>query len=73
MNELKWCIDYLKEYNHISRELPIDWSTFRALLNITMPLKGDAMCIIFFVSNWLRGFNPRVCPVFIRGLKSNPI
>lgn len=38
MNELKWCIDYLKEYNHISRELPIDWSTFRALLNITMPL-----------------------------------
>ena len=38
MNELKWCIDYLKEYNHISRELPIDWSTFRALLNITMPI-----------------------------------
>ncbi len=38
MNELKWCIDYLKEYNHISIELPIDWSTFRALLNITMPL-----------------------------------
>lgn len=37
MNELKCCIDYLKEYNHISRELPIDWSTFRALLNITMP------------------------------------
>lgn len=23
--------------------------------------------------NWLREFNPRVCPVFIRGLKSNPI
>ncbi len=38
MNELKWCIDYLKEYNHISRELPTSWSTFRALLNITMPL-----------------------------------
>lgn len=38
MNELKWCIDYLKGYNHISRELPIDWSTFRALLNITMPI-----------------------------------
>jgi len=35
--------------------------------------KGDAKCIIFFVSNWLRGFNPRVCPFFIRGLKSNPI
>ncbi len=38
MNELKWCIDYLKEYNHIDRELPINWSSFRALLNITMPL-----------------------------------
>lgn len=38
MNELKWCVNYLKEYNHIDRELPIGWSTFRALLNITMPI-----------------------------------
>lgn len=35
--------------------------------------KGDAKYIIFFVSNWLRGFNPRICPVFIRDIKSNPI
>ena len=35
--------------------------------------KGDAKCVIFFASNWLSGFNRRVCPVFIRGLKSNPI
>ena len=38
MTDLKWCINYLKEYNHL-KELPIldDYATFRALLNITMP------------------------------------
>lgn len=29
--------------------------------------------IIIFVTNWLRGLNPRVCPLFIRGLKGTPI
>lgn len=38
MNELSWCINYLKEYNHIKGDLPTDWSTFRALLNITLPI-----------------------------------
>ena len=38
MEELAWCINYLKEYNHINKELSHDWSTFRALLNITMPV-----------------------------------
>ena len=38
MTDLEWCINYLKEYNHL-KELPIldDYATFRALLNITMP------------------------------------
>ncbi len=39
MNELKWCIDYLNNYNHIFRVQNYDWPTFRALLNITMPIK----------------------------------
>ncbi len=38
MNDLEWCIKYLKDYNHINDDLPIDWSIFRALLNITMPI-----------------------------------
>lgn len=38
MSELKWCIDYLKKYNYIEDNLPYDWSIFRALLNITMPI-----------------------------------
>lgn len=38
MSDIKWCIDYLKDYNHIKDELSYDWSTFRALLNITMPV-----------------------------------
>lgn len=37
MTDLNWCIDYLKEYNHISQNLEYDWTTLRALLNITMP------------------------------------
>ena len=30
---------------------------------------GDTRLIIFSFSNWLKGFNPRVFPVFIRGLR----
>ena len=37
MTYLNWCIDYLKEYNHISQNLEYDWITLRALLNITIP------------------------------------
>ena len=37
MSSLNWCIDYLKDYNNISRNLEYDWTTLRALLNITMP------------------------------------
>ncbi len=37
MTYLNWCIDYLKDYNHISQNLEYDWTTLRALLNITMP------------------------------------
>lgn len=38
MTDLEWCINYLKEYNHL-KELPNldDCTIFRALLNITMP------------------------------------
>lgn len=38
MNDIKWCIDYLKSYNGIER-LPemSDEAVFRALQNITMP------------------------------------
>lgn len=39
MNDIEWCIDYLKENNHIKENLSYDWSTFRALLNITMPFQ----------------------------------
>ena len=38
MSNINWCIDYLKDYNHIKDELSYDWPTFRALLNITMPI-----------------------------------
>ncbi len=38
MTDIEWCIDYLKNYNHIKDDLAYDWSTFRALLNITMPI-----------------------------------
>ncbi len=38
MTDIQWCIDYLKDYNHIKDNLSYDWSTFRALLNITMPI-----------------------------------
>ena len=39
MTNLKWCINYLKEYNHL-KELPDmdDYALFRALQNITMPI-----------------------------------
>lgn len=39
MTDLAWCINYLKEYNHL-KELPAmdDYTLFRALLNITMPV-----------------------------------
>lgn len=37
MTCLNWCIDYLKDYNHIKDELSYDWPTLRALLNVTMP------------------------------------
>ena len=39
MNELDWCVRYLKEYNGIRGEidLPIE-KAFRALMNITMPV-----------------------------------
>lgn len=39
MTDLKWCINYLKEYNHLT-ELPTmdDYALFRALQNITMPV-----------------------------------
>lgn len=38
MTDIQWCIDYLKDYNHIEGNLSYDWPTFRALLNITMPV-----------------------------------
>ncbi|MCR5564261.1 MAG: macro domain-containing protein [Gammaproteobacteria bacterium] len=38
MTDIKWCIDYLKDYNHINYDLSYDWSTLRKLLNITMPI-----------------------------------
>lgn len=38
MTDLEWCITYLKNYNHINDNLNVNWSTFRTLLNITMPI-----------------------------------
>ena len=38
MDDLKWCINYLKEYNHINTLLDVDdFNTLRSLMNITMP------------------------------------
>ena len=37
MDDLRWCIDYLKEVNNINQELRYYFDTLRALLNITMP------------------------------------
>lgn len=38
MNEIDWCINYLKEYNHIICNLgDTKENQFRALMNITMP------------------------------------
>lgn len=38
MTDIQWCINYLKDYNQIKENLSYNWSTFRALLNITMPV-----------------------------------
>ena len=40
MDDIKWCIEYLKEYNHLSNlsYRDDDFDTFRGLLNITMPI-----------------------------------
>lgn len=38
MDDLKWCINYLKEYNHINTLFDVnDFSTLRNLMNVTMP------------------------------------
>ena len=37
MNNLVWCIDYLKEYNNLKYNMDYNFTTFRGLLNITMP------------------------------------
>ena len=38
MDDLKWCINYLKDYNHITTLLDVnDFYTLRGLMNITMP------------------------------------
>ena len=37
MDDLRWCIDYLKEVNNINQKLRYDFDTLRALLNITIP------------------------------------
>ncbi|MDY2888467.1 MAG: protein-ADP-ribose hydrolase [Candidatus Caccosoma sp.] len=39
MDDLKWCINYLKEYNKINSIISkTDFNTFRGLMNITLPL-----------------------------------
>lgn len=39
MENIKWCINYLKEYNHIKENINLpDYQAFRALMNVTMPL-----------------------------------
>lgn len=39
MNDLDWCIDYLKNINHINHKVRYEgYDYFRALLNITMPI-----------------------------------
>ena len=38
MDDLRWCINYLKEYNHINSLIDVnDFNTLRGLMNITMP------------------------------------
>ena len=37
MSDIKWCIEYLKKINDIRDDLDDSFTTFRALLNITMP------------------------------------
>lgn len=39
MNDIKWCIDYLKKYNKIDQEVNLpDDKALRALMNIVMPI-----------------------------------
>ena len=38
MTDIKWCINYLKDYNKTQVDILDDWSAFRGLLNVTMPL-----------------------------------
>lgn len=38
MSDIKWCIEYLKKINDIKDDLDDSFTTFRALLNITMPI-----------------------------------
>lgn len=37
MSDIKWCIEYLKKINDIKDDLDDSFTTFRVLLNITMP------------------------------------
>ncbi len=37
MEDLAWCIDCLKAHNRIKEDVPAVFSSFRALMNITMP------------------------------------
>ena len=38
MDDLRWCINYLKEYNHINSLFDVnDFNTLRGLMNTTMP------------------------------------
>ena len=36
MSDIKWCIEYLKKTNDIKDDLDDSFTTFRALLNITI-------------------------------------
>lgn len=39
MNDIEWCIDYLKEYNNINEKINLpDDKALRGLMNITMPI-----------------------------------
>ena len=39
MNDIRWCIDYLKAYNNIYQNIALpDNQAFRKLMNITMPI-----------------------------------
>ena len=39
MDDIEWCIDYLKRFNHIEGKISLqEDKVLRALMNITMPL-----------------------------------